>query len=912
MSVNKSLVITGLVNDKAYSVKIKAVHPDSFEEISNTVSAAPKALYDAPEIVSIVPGDRQLVVNFLAPPFNRVGLPLITNYQFSIDGGSSWSSVSPESITSPIYITGLVNGQTYYVKIRGSTDQIPSSLTQVTAVQATPSNIPMPTTPSSPSIASVQLPAAISGSTSISARVFFAPPSVFGNTPITSYEYSLNSDAYVTIPSTSTYFDLPDLVVGQYYNVAIRACNTIGCGLNSISTTFVAASIPAAPVITSKTVVDENLYIAYTVYSPDMEVTNIKYSINNGPFITRTPVSKFSPLVIPATELTNPAYPTPEGISPATHTLRLMAVGTIADGESSNNELLYYASKPAAPKLTSYTVTYTETIPQVYSLHVNYSAVSPANAPIQYVYYSIDDGVTWSSAINYNNNSTTITISSGLSEKQTYKVKLRVTNATTISGNAVGGLSPDSTALSCFIASVPSAPIAKILDPTEGIRVQLQKPLYTSGYKISKYQYSIDGKSTWIDAGTSDYFVIPVTDHIGPTQTFLLNFRAFSDIGAGNPLASDIVLSGVGLPYPIDILYTSFYTTTSIPGGGANLRIFVGPQTRTDILHRFAYSINDAAFKTIKPVGAVGTEYLWFDVPITTTIDPTQPYKITMRSTNSYGTGPVSDARMLDTILLDQPKSQAQTPSENPPWDLLSSDMAYDFKKPTGAWNTFITTCSAFPGITGTGILIRVTPGTLVTELEMKIYDSSNNTLMGSKLQGSGEFLFTPADLGVAQIDVASKIYRIDITPKIGIYRLQNHTVSKTLPCPLQRLYPPIFDTGFTGQSTYYEGGPYFSLIRFKLLLNPDFRKPLNDPTRIYLHLGSDTDTQGILAATIYDTDFVNGEFCRFMPYEFVEEETVTFTAVNSVGYTKLSFTGSPDLGASPPFNFQLATWYSY
>jgi hypothetical protein len=42
----------------------------------------------------------------------------VTNYQYTIDNGSTWNIVSMSQTTSPITITGLTDGETYRIMIR--------------------------------------------------------------------------------------------------------------------------------------------------------------------------------------------------------------------------------------------------------------------------------------------------------------------------------------------------------------------------------------------------------------------------------------------------------------------------------------------------------------------------------------------------------------------------------------------------------------------------------------------------------------------------------------------------------------------------------------------------------------------------------------------------------------------------
>lgn len=68
-----------------------------------------------PMIDRIVAGDGSASVSFFSP--NNRG-SAITNYEYSIDNGLNWITLSPASTTSPFTITGLTNGVNYHVRIR--------------------------------------------------------------------------------------------------------------------------------------------------------------------------------------------------------------------------------------------------------------------------------------------------------------------------------------------------------------------------------------------------------------------------------------------------------------------------------------------------------------------------------------------------------------------------------------------------------------------------------------------------------------------------------------------------------------------------------------------------------------------------------------------------------------------------
>jgi len=70
----------------------------------------------APTIASIAPGLHQVSVA-ITPPTNNGGAD-ISNYEYSIDGGLTWTEASPVQTTGPLVITGLTHGTTYWISVR--------------------------------------------------------------------------------------------------------------------------------------------------------------------------------------------------------------------------------------------------------------------------------------------------------------------------------------------------------------------------------------------------------------------------------------------------------------------------------------------------------------------------------------------------------------------------------------------------------------------------------------------------------------------------------------------------------------------------------------------------------------------------------------------------------------------------
>ena len=86
--------------------------PIGTQDVPNSnFSAASIVPPGAPTVISASPGDTQISLEFTAPTNNGGGT--ITNYQYSLDGGTTWITRTPASATSPIIIPGLTNGTSY-------------------------------------------------------------------------------------------------------------------------------------------------------------------------------------------------------------------------------------------------------------------------------------------------------------------------------------------------------------------------------------------------------------------------------------------------------------------------------------------------------------------------------------------------------------------------------------------------------------------------------------------------------------------------------------------------------------------------------------------------------------------------------------------------------------------------------
>jgi outer membrane protein OmpA-like peptidoglycan-associated protein len=143
--------VSGLSNGTSYTFAATATNTGGTSGSSvSSAAVTPSTVPGAPTIGSITAGDQQLSVPFTAPGSN--GGASITNYKYSIDNGSSWTSAG--STSSPGVITGLTNGSSYSVKLR-AVNSIGDG-TASTAVSATP----LALQPQSPSYSAPSTPTA--------------------------------------------------------------------------------------------------------------------------------------------------------------------------------------------------------------------------------------------------------------------------------------------------------------------------------------------------------------------------------------------------------------------------------------------------------------------------------------------------------------------------------------------------------------------------------------------------------------------------------------------------------------------------------------------------------------------------------------------------------------------------------
>ena len=209
------IVISGLTNGTLYSIKILAVNEYGDGTPSNTVTATPHTVPDAPtNIVASYNGSGSVSISF-TPGSN--GGDTISNYQYSIDAGATFTPLNPVDGITPVTIDGLTNGQTYIIELK-AVNSVGAGIAS-SSVEYTASGLPdVPT--------SLTWVDSYNGNITVS----FTPGSNQGST-ITNYLYSLdNGNTYTAFspPQTGSSVYITGLTNRTQYNIELKAVNANG------------------------------------------------------------------------------------------------------------------------------------------------------------------------------------------------------------------------------------------------------------------------------------------------------------------------------------------------------------------------------------------------------------------------------------------------------------------------------------------------------------------------------------------------------------------------------------------------------------------------------------------------------------------------------------------------------------
>ncbi len=278
------VTIDGLTNNVAYEIRLRAVTAAGGGPASNAVSVTPEAPEpNAPRDLVARPGDAEATITFT--PGASGGSP-VTNYEFSINNGSTWAAFAPAVIGSPVRITGLVNGTTYQVRLRAVNASGEGAVSA--AVSVTPRSVPgVPTN-------------LVAQPGRGQAQITFTDAADSGS-PILNYEYSVNQGDWKAFSpaATKSPVTVPNLSDGKASSIRLRAVNAVGTGGPSAAVSVTPRTVPDAPVLTGAVGAPRSAVVSFAQdWSGGSPITNYEYAIDDGAWRAVNPATTTSPITI--------------------------------------------------------------------------------------------------------------------------------------------------------------------------------------------------------------------------------------------------------------------------------------------------------------------------------------------------------------------------------------------------------------------------------------------------------------------------------------------------------------------------------------------------------------------------------------------------------------------------------------
>jgi hypothetical protein len=498
-SSSSPFTITGLANGTTYSVAIRAVNATGAGTASPSSSVTTPALPAAPVVTSVVPGDSSVSIAFTP---GATGGSTITSYQYQLTVAGGWTTAP--SLTSPIAVSGLVNGTTYAVSVR-AVNAVGAGAGSA-AQSATPA-----TTPSAPTITGNT----VAGS-DLQLSAAFTPPASDGGSAITTYQYSTDggatwrarsagTTASPLVISTESGDGTTLLVNGTTYFVELRAVNAVGVGIASAVATGIAQTVPSGPTITTVTAGPSSLSVVFAPASNGgAAIIAYQYQLGSGSWIdTGTLGTSFL-----ISGLTNG---TPYAVS-------VRAVNSQGNGAASAPVSGTPVSAPGQPTITGITR-------GDQSLSIAVTAADTGGSAITGWQYTTDGGTTWFGAAGTTSPLTITALSTNGTTLVTngtgYPIAVRAIN--------VVGTSVASAITTVAPSAAPSAPTIVLTPLNEAILVGFT-PGSDGGSPVSSIEYRLNSDA-WVNAGTlSSPFTIAGLDN---GTAYAVQVRANNGIGTG-------------------------------------------------------------------------------------------------------------------------------------------------------------------------------------------------------------------------------------------------------------------------------------------------------------------------------------------------------------------------------------------
>jgi titin len=269
------VTVSGLTNGQAYHVKIRAVNslgPGPESNVWNTTTT-PRTTPGAPTLNSVTRGYRQLTANFSAPAFN--GGSAITNYEFSTNNGTTWTSMG-QSGTANYIITGLADFTSYNVRVRAvNVAGAGAESNMVTAVTAGVTNAPAGLSAGSNGVFQSVLSWTAPDSNA-------SPISDYVVQRSTSSNFSSDIVTFADGVSTSTSTTVTSLAAGTLYYFRVASVNEVGqSGWSSIASATT-ANVPNQVATPTSSAGDDTFTISWSAPANNgSAITGYRYQLSS-------------------------------------------------------------------------------------------------------------------------------------------------------------------------------------------------------------------------------------------------------------------------------------------------------------------------------------------------------------------------------------------------------------------------------------------------------------------------------------------------------------------------------------------------------------------------------------------------------------------------------------------------------
>jgi hypothetical protein len=309
-STARTIVVGGLTNGTSYSFKVRAVNIAGSGAGSDSENSIPSTTPDAPTGLIATAQNSQLSIAFSAPVFD--GGSAITNYEYKV-GSGAWVAVNPASVNTVVVVPGLTNGTTYSVKLRAVNPAGPGA--ESVAVSETPLAVP-------------EAPTDVVATPSDGAVTLAFTAAIDGGSPVTNYEYQVDSGTWVNVnPAlTTSPIVISGLSNGTLYGFKIRAVNALGSGAESGSVSVAPRTVPSVPTGLTAVAGDARVSLSFTAPATDggASITNYEYQVDSGAWVTPSPAMAVSPMTM--TGMTNGS----------TYNIKIRAVNAAGSGPESD------------------------------------------------------------------------------------------------------------------------------------------------------------------------------------------------------------------------------------------------------------------------------------------------------------------------------------------------------------------------------------------------------------------------------------------------------------------------------------------------------------------------------------------------------------------------------------------------